>query len=85
MPTIIPIPTSGNSKPIPESDLKGMAILSTLIFLFVLISIFYKRIKYKSWHEVELNLFEQSWIIIYLLFFVIFLFIYFSNLIGKLL
>jgi hypothetical protein len=85
MPTIIPIPTSGNSKPIPESDLKGMAILSTLIFLIIMIYAVYQRIKYKNWNEVELGVIAGAYIFTYLLLFTILFFIYLSQLIGKLL
>jgi hypothetical protein len=85
MPTIIPIPTSGNSKPIPESDLKGMAILSTFIFLIIMIYAVYQRIKYKNWNEVELGVIAGAYIFTYLLLFTILFFIYLSQLIGKLL
>jgi len=84
MPTIIPIPTSGNSKPIPESDLKGMAILSTFIFLIIIIYAVYQRIKYKNWNEVELGVLAGTYISAYLLLFSILFFIYLSQLIGKL-
>jgi predicted ferric reductase len=85
MPTIIPIPTSENYKPIPESDLKGMAILSTLIFLIIMIYAVYQRIKYKNWNEVELGVIAGAYIFTYLLLFIILFFIYLSQLIGKLL
>lgn len=85
MPTIIPIPTSGNYKPIPESDLKGMAILSTLIFLIIMIYAVYQRIKYKNWNEVELGVIAGVYVCTYLLLFTILFFIYLSQLIGKLL